>query len=183
MPGRMFENRRELIFFIARIAVPVVIFVIFLRYIVCITTVASGSMEPKLKVGNMAAYNRLAYKKHEPERGDIVIFWSDEMNEHMAKRIIGIPGDEIKFIDGYVFINGQRADESEYIEESIETNCAEIFTVPENSVFVMGDNREYSFDSRFFDQPYINYKDIEGKYIGQSTFNPKWIIESRFIKK
>ncbi len=111
------------------------------------------------------------------------MFWSKEMNEHMAKRIIGIPGDEIKFIDGYVFINGQRADEHEYIEESIETNCAEIFTVPENSVFVMGDNREYSFDSRFFDQPYINYKDIEGKYIGQSTFNPKWTIESHLIKK
>ncbi len=60
MLGRMFDNRRELIEFIARIAVPVIMIFIVLRYVVCITTVASGSMEPKLKVGNMAAYNRLA---------------------------------------------------------------------------------------------------------------------------
>ena len=165
--------------FIIRVMLPVIFVIIMVTKIVAPTTVASGSMEPKLAVGNYAVYNRLAYKKHEPERGDIILFKSTEKNKDMAKRVIGIPGDHIEFIDGYVFINGQRVDESEYIAEGIETNCSEVFDVPQNTVFVMGDNREYSADSRYFNQPYIPYKDIIGKFMGQTSFNLKYLLQKR----
>ncbi len=167
--------------FALRIIIPVTCVFVLTNYVVALTTVASGSMLPKLTVGNLAVYNRLAYKKAEPQRGDIILFHSDEMNINMAKRVIGIPGDTIQFINGYVFINGQRADESEYISASIETNSADTFTVPENSVFVMGDNREDSYDSRCFEQPYIPYDNIIGKFMGKSSFNPKWAIERNIL--
>lgn len=165
--------------FALRILIPVGCVFAIVHYLISLTTVASGSMLPKLTVGNLAVYNRLAYKKAEPQRGDIILFHSDEMNINMAKRVIGIPGDTIQFIDGYVFINGQRADESEYISANIETNSADTFTVPEKSVFVMGDNREDSYDSRCFEQPYIPYDNIIGKFMGQSGFNIRYAIEQQ----
>lgn len=169
--------------FAIRVLIPVLGVMFILNYVIAATTVETGSMEPKLVVGNLAVYNRWSYKKAEPERGDIILYYSDEFNVNMAKRVIGIPGDHIQFIDGFVFINGQRADESEYIAPDVETNCFETFDVPENTVFVLGDNREYSYDSRFFNQPYIPYKKIIGKYMGQSEFNAKYMIEQRLKKK
>lgn len=130
------------------------------------TVVASGSMEPTLMTGDVNVFNRLAYVNHEVQRGDIITFWSEELSEHMSKRIVGVAGDHIDFHDGYVFINGLLADESLYLDEDIETNCSKSFDVPDGCVFVLGDNRENSVDSRFFDNPYIPEKDIIGKYLG-----------------
>ena len=168
---------------ILRLAIPLAAVVIILRFVVCITSVMSGSMEPKLGVGNTVAYSRLAYVKHEPQRGDIILLWSDELNEYLAKRVIGIPGDEITFADGYVLINGELADESEYIAEDIETNCPKVFNVPEYTVFVLGDNREYSYDSRYWNNPYIKYSKIIGKYMGQTSFNVKYMIQQKIAEK
>lgn len=130
------------------------------------TAVASGSMEPTLRTGDVAIYNRLAYLKHDVSRGDIISFWSDECHALLSKRVIGIAGDEISFKDGYVIINGLVADESDYISDGVETNCTSTFIVPDNCVFVLGDNRENSIDSRFFANPYISCDDIKGKYLG-----------------
>lgn len=156
--------------FILRVGIPVLGVVILLSKVVCITIVASGSMEPKLKTGNTAVYNRLAYTKSSPQRGDIIGFWSQEFNATYAKRVIGIAGDNIEFHNGYVYINGMKADESQYIGENIETNSNKTFIVPEGCVFVLGDNRENSIDSRFWSNPYISCEDIVGKYIGQFPF-------------
>ena len=162
-----------------RIGLPVLCVYILLAHLVFVTAVMSGSMEPKLKTGNTAVYNRLAYHKSPPERGDIVVFWSDEFNVHLAKRVIGIPGDHIEFKNGYVFINGKMTDESEYIAEDIETNCGRTFDVPQNCIFVLGDNREYSYDSRFWLQPYISYDSVEGKYMGQLQFSLIYMFEQQ----
>ena len=157
--------------FILRVTIPVIGAFIILTKIICVTSVASGSMEPKLMTGNTAVYNRLAYLNSEPQRGDIISFYSSEFGEVFAKRVIGIPGDNIEFINGYVYINGMQADESDYIDGNIETNSAKKFTVPENCVFVLGDNREDSYDSRFWEMPYISYDSIYGKYIGELPFH------------
>lgn len=141
---------------------------ILILYNFCIknTRVASGSMEPTLMTGDYMVVNKLAYVVKDIKRGDIICFWSKEGGKYYTKRVIGIEGDQIEFHDGYVFINGLKADESSYIPEGVETNCLKTFEVPEGCVFVLGDNRENSFDSRFFENPYISEHDIMGKYLG-----------------
>ena len=149
---------------------PVVVFALSLIIVFSVgiknTKVASGSMEPTLKTNNYCFYNRLAYKHHAISRGDIICFNKDNLT--MSKRVIGLPGDTISFADGYVIINGVKAEES-YLNEDIETNCTKTFEVPEGAVFVLGDNREDSYDSRFWESPYVPIKSIYGKYMGQIT--------------
>ena len=159
---------------VLRIGIPLVGILVIMNFVVLGTSVMSGSMEPKLKVGNSVMYNRLAYKKNVPERGDIIAFWSGEEGKLMAKRVIGLPGDTVEFRNGYVYINGVMADEREYLDEDIETNSNKVFNVPAESVFVLGDNRENSYDSRFWKIPYVSYSDIKGKYIGQFEFSVKY---------
>lgn len=139
--------------------------VIFFLLLAKNTIVASASMEPTLMTGDYVMYNRIAYKLHPVERGDIICFYSHEFELIFSKRVVGIAGDTISFNDGFLFINGQKAIE-DYIPEGIETNCAKTFVVPENTVFVLGDNRENSHDSRFWVNPYISTNDIYGKYAG-----------------
>lgn len=126
---------------------------------------SSGSMEPTLKIGNMEVGNKMAYISKKPQRGDVISFYSKELHEVMGKRVVGIAGDTIEFHDGYVYINGKLYDESEYLDEDVETNCLKTFTVPKGCVFVLGDNRENSKDSRFFKEPYIKISDIRDKYM------------------
>ena len=157
------------------IIVPLVILYVILTYVIMVSCVSSGSMEPTLKVGNTAIYNRLAYMQNDPERGDIVVFYSEEYNKLFAKRIIGLPGDHIQFRDGYVVINDQYCKE-DYLDKEIETNCTKEFTVPDNCYFMLGDNREKSNDSRYWKNPYIVRNDILGKYMGQYDFSIQYDI-------
>jgi signal peptidase I len=90
-----------------------------------------------------------------PNRGDIIVLnppTRDSSDEPYIKRVIGLPGDSVSFRQGYVYINGQRLNES-YIEGPITTcrgqHC-EIGTIPDGTVYVLGDNREHSADSRTF---------------------------------
>ena len=180
------KNRKmfEFVFDIAPMfvvsATLLIIFVGFLQ----IAMVSSGSMEPTLKTGSVAFYNRLSYKfNNPPERGDIILFnggnYSRSNNKYLTKRVIGIPGDEIVFYCGDIYINGMKVEEG-YISEELETNSSHTFIVPENSVFVLGDNRESSIDSRFFENPYVSYEDIKGKYFGSFYVD---IIKRIFIKE
>lgn len=152
--------------------IPIATIVILFRFIFCIGPITSGSMEPTLMTGDSAVYNRLAYMgDNEVQRGDIVVVWSDEFNEAVGKRVIGLPGDEISFVDGKVIINGQSLDESSYIPEGVDTNCDKTFKVPDGCYFLLGDNRKYSHDSRFWDNPYIPKKDIIGKHMISFPFS------------
>ncbi len=129
--------------------------------------VPSSSMEPTLMVGDYAISNGLAYLNREPQRGDVVVFRHAGAadGKTLIKRIVGIPGDSIMFIDGYVYINGEPVYES-YLPQDTETNSFKDFEdIPEGCYFVMGDNRENSEDSRFWDDPYVKRKDIRGKLL------------------
>jgi len=163
--------------------VPLLTAYIILTYVIMISVVQSGSMEPKLGVGNTVFYNRLAYVNNQPQRGDIIVFFSEEYSSYFAKRVIGLPGDKISFKDGYVVINGQYCDESKYIDTDIETNSSKEFEVPDNCYFVLGDNRELSKDSRHWNQPYIEKNVIEGKYMGQIEFSFQHDIIERLLGK
>lgn len=114
--------------------------------------------------------NLLEYKVKDVEYGDIVVFYSKEEKNYICKRIIGLPGDTISFYDGRVYLNGMILNESDYLDYTKRYtktySIKDSFVVPENHVFVLGDNRTNSKDSRFFDNPYISQKDIVGKAIG-----------------
>lgn len=153
-------------FFICLIVVIIFVYVIF-----NISFVTSGSMEPTIKERELTITNRLAYTVKDPGRGDIVICRAGDQNELMLKRIIGLPNDEISFVDGYVFINGVICDESAYLKSDVETNCTESFTVPEGCYFLLGDNRENSIDSRHWNNTFVKRENLIGKIIFHINFN------------
>lgn len=125
--------------------------------------IPSGSMEPTLEIGDVAIANGLAYTLKTPERGDIIIFNRDGVT--LIKRVIGVPGDSLMFVDGYLYLNGELVYE-EYLPENTETNSFKDFEdIPDGCYFVMGDNREHSYDSRAWDDPYVREDAIRGKMI------------------
>lgn len=99
------------------------------------------------------------------ERGDVVIFKDpDQGGYYLIKRIIGTPGDTVSIADGAVSINGVVLDEP-YIKEPMDKEEVFSITVPENGYFVMGDNRNDSYDARYWDNKIVYEKDITGTAI------------------
>ena len=145
--------------------IPAIIIAFLLNFVFLITTVESGSMEPALMTGNIVFYNRLAYKNRDIQRGDIIAFKEETTKNLIGKRVIGIEGDSIAFKDGYVILNGKIVDETDYINEDIETNCIKTFEVPKGHIFVLGDNRENSIDSRFWENPYVSVNHVAGRLL------------------
>lgn len=96
-------------------------------------------------------------------RRDIIIFPApDTPNVKYAKRIIGLPGETVEIVDGVTYINGIELDESYVLNASGSFGP---YTVPEGHYFCMGDNRDDSFDSRFWQNTYVDQSSIQGKAI------------------
>jgi signal peptidase I len=132
--------------------------------------IPSPSMEPTLTQGDRVLVNKIPYYFHDPRRGDVVVFenphetidrgviggflhWLGQglgiqgsQDEDFIKRVIGVPGDVVEGKNGGVYVNGKRLKEP-YLGERTEPFSAK--TVPEGELFVMGDNRDNSLDSRF----------------------------------
>lgn len=143
-----------------------VICVLIFQFVLLNGNVPSGSMEPTIKTGELILTNRLAYSFSGPETGDVVVFWSDEADKLLVKRVIGVGGDVINIKGGEVYINGKKVKESYISGKTWSPSKEEVtYSVPEGSVFVMGDNRENSGDSRFFENAYISNENIKGKVI------------------
>jgi signal peptidase I len=128
--------------------------------------IPSGSMEETLREGDRVLVNKLSYRFGDVGRGDVVVFEkppgaSGDIND-LIKRVIALPGETVTLVDGDVFIDGNRLEEADYLElesgtfplnaipncdnEPVNNRC----TVPDDTVFVMGDNRGGSTDSRRF---------------------------------
>ena len=106
-------------------------------------------MEPHIRSGEYVLINTFAYRIGAPHRGEIVAFRSDgDARGVFIKRVIGVPGDRIRIDRGQVFVNGAKLDEP-YVRHADGRTFPEI-SVPAASVYVLGDNRAESEDSRFF---------------------------------
>lgn len=111
--------------------------------------VSGISMEPHISSGEYVLINTFAYRIAPPRRGDIVAFRrNDDARAIFIKRIVGLPGDRVRIDRGAVSIDGRLLDEP-YVAFRDSRSFAEV-TVPAGSVFVLGDNRADSEDSRFF---------------------------------
>lgn len=107
--------------------------------------VDGSSMEPSLQTGEFVIVNRLAYKLGDPEHGDVVVFhFPGDPGQEYIKRLIGLPGDSVRVSNGDVYINDQAIDEP-YIAANPRYQGS--WNVPENHIFVLGDNRNNSSDS------------------------------------
>ena len=125
--------------------------------------VPTGSMQSTIMIGDRLIGNRLAYLFSDPKRGDIVMFlWPDDESEIFIKRVIGLPGDTVQVLGGQLYINGERYEE-DYLNEEMRNEDTELFTVPEDCYFMMGDNRNNSRDSRAWKNPYVAKDKILGK--------------------
>ncbi len=125
--------------------------------------IPSESMVPKLLVGDRVFVNKFVYRFWEPERGDIVVFRSVEgEGEDLIKRVVGAPGDRVAIINGVLHVNGEPQEES-YVRDGrpLDSGPNGPTRVPEGEVFVMGDNRANSRDSRFFGP--VPLENIEGE--------------------
>src|SRR5919202_3810785 len=113
--------------------------------------IPSESMVPTLEVGDRVFVNKFVYRFSQPKRGDVVVFGSTEgEQEDLIKRVVGVPGDEVAVFDGALYVNGERWEEPYLNRELPDTSYYAPTTVPEGKVFVMGDNRANSRNSRFF---------------------------------
>lgn len=122
------------------------------------------SMHPTLLDHEYMLVEKLSYYVERPERGDIIVCYYPGFTVSCVKRVIGLPGDEIYVWDGEVYINGDPLDESAYWDDYVRGNMAPL-TVPENTVFVMGDNRNVSGDSRDPSVGPIPYEKVVGRTV------------------
>jgi signal peptidase I len=113
-------------------------------------TIHQVSMRPTLQEGDRILINRVVYHFRAPKRGDIVVFHSPvTKGEDLVKRVVAVAGDRVAVKDGAFYLNGVAQKEPYLLEQDIAGDYPER-SVPEGQLFVMGDNRNNSGDSRFF---------------------------------
>lgn len=144
--------------------------------------IPSGSMIPTLDIGDHILVNKFIYGVRlpftdvilipikAPERGDVIVFrFPKDESKDFIKRVVGLPGDTIEVKNKEVYINGQKQSEPFAIHEDSTTFPKTIqerdnfgpVSVPQNSYFVMGDNRDHSLDSRFWG--FVDFSKVKGQ--------------------
>jgi signal peptidase I len=127
-------------------------------FVISSFTIPSESMHPTLQAGDRVLVNRLAYRAHEIRRGDVIVFarppgspiTGPDAPKDLIKRVIGLPGDIVATRDGAVWINGRRLTEPYLPGGTPSTGLDDGVKIPTGHVWVMGDNRTNSADSRVF---------------------------------
>lgn len=129
------------------------------KFLVYNVYIPSESMVPTLNVGDKLMVTRI-YDTNKINRGDIIVFYSDELSETLIKRAIGLPGDHIVIHNGIVNVNGEDIKE-DYVKNNEDFNG--VYDVPKGKFFFLGDNRKNSYDARKWINPYIDASDIQGR--------------------
>lgn len=159
------EWKKTLIEYIKVILVTVVL-TYGVLYFVQISKVVGDSMEPTYHDGNIVLVDKIFYKRGQPSYDDIVVirYLLPNGEEQIIKRIVGLPGDHLEMKDNQLYRNGQLLKEN-YINEPMEYNEDFSYDIPKGKIFVMGDNRNVSMDSRV-----IGYIDFDESVVGKVFF-------------
>ena len=157
--------KAELISWIQVILSAAVIAFVLTTFIIANSEVPSGSMENTIMTNDRVIGFRFSYWFSDPKEGDIAIFrFPDDESIYYVKRVIGLPGDTIDITDGKVYKNGSETPLDEpYLKEEMFPEEDMHFEVPEDSYFMMGDNRNFSYDARYWDNTFVHRDKIIAK--------------------
>ena len=159
---------REAVEFLIPIVVAVIIAIILKSVVFANAVVPTGSMLNTIHEGDRIIPSRLAYIKEDPQRYDVIIFkYPDDETQIYVKRVIGLPGETVQVVNGVVYVT-KTDGETIQLDDSFVTNGTPEgdfgpFEVPADSYFMMGDNRNSSWDSRFWNNKFVNKEKILGK--------------------
>lgn len=170
-------DRRELRDKILRATVKVLLWAIVLGGVIfgawaiteyCIekTNMTGNSMEPALSDGEKVLVNRLSYRSDDPDRFDVIVFniSGKEHDYYGIRRVIGLPGEKVQIIDGYVYINDELLEEINAVEPMQVYGLAEDpIYLDDDEFFVLGDNRNDCIDSRYTGMGNVSRESIIGK--------------------
>lgn len=180
----------EIFSWVLSLGVALLVALFIISNIVSMTMVMEQSMEPTFSQGDRLIVNRIGYYFTDPQRGDVIIFdknpierglvrnMINEINDIrnsfrfrltgaaeknlLIKRVIAVGGDQVDLIEGQVHVNGERLDEP-YLETMTYSRGETSWSVPEGKLFVLGDNRENSLDSRVLG--FIDTEQVKGKVV------------------
>ncbi|HJB28463.1 MAG TPA: signal peptidase I [Candidatus Blautia faecavium] len=163
-----------------KMVIIVIVIVLIVNNVVLINAkIPSESMENTIMTGDRIFGFRLAYglninlfgneishKWKDPERFDIIIFkYPDDESQLFIKRLIGLPGETVEIRDGKVYIDGSETPLDDSFVPETPTGDYGPYVVPEDCYFMLGDNREHSRDSRFWDNTFVQFDQIVGKAV------------------
>lgn len=154
--------------------ITLVVIILIYTFVVSFQPIAGNSMTPNLMEGDIVVISKLSYLFSEPKRNEIIVFKSND-GKRFVKRIIGLPGEKIDYLDGIIYINDESFKETVIGEDVITNNfmfvdicskekCSDS-KIPKDYYLVLGDNREDSQDSRDPEIGLIKKNQLEGKVI------------------
>ena len=171
---------KEAISFMTPIVIALIVAILLKTFIFANAVVPTGSMINTIQEGDRIIASRLAYINEDPKRYDVIIFhYPDDESQLFVKRIIGMPGETINIKNGIVYITDASGNTTEARSDFV-TNCVPTgdfgpYTVPLGSYFVMGDNRNDSWDARYWKKKNVEKKKIIGKVRFRYFPNPSEI--------
>ncbi len=192
---------------IEAIAIAIVLALFIRAFIIQAFKIPSGSMKQTLQIGDHLLVNKFIYgikmpftmttiiPFNNPKRGDIVVFkFPEDPKKDFIKRVVGVTGDVIEIIDKQVYLNHQplNHDHGIHMDDIVYPGGVQPrdnmnpVVVPENSLFVMGDNRDHSYDSRFWG--FVHLDDVKGKALiiywswDKDKFGVRWDRIAKILK-
>lgn len=195
--------KKEVIGWIRTLAIVVIAVFVVTNFVIINAQIPSGSMEKTIMTGDRLIGFRFSYWFSEPKRGDIILFkYPVDEDQTYIKRVIGESGDTVKIEDGKIYINGSKTPLKEnYLPEDwYVENDGYTYHVPKNCYLVLGDNRNYSADARYWPEEaikadkadtekeaekysYVTRKEVLGKAIFRYYRGFKWLVHTADYQK
>lgn len=171
------DFKRNIIALVTGTLIGIIVALAVFKFIL-ITAVATGAdMEGTISSGDRILGTRLDVEEGDIERYDILLFSpSDDPEKLCLKRVVGLPGETIEIRDGEVYADGRLLDDS-FVRYPMNRRGDGIYTIPEGCFFFLGDNRNNSYDSRFWDEKFVPLDNIKAKarMAGTSFFDMRWL--------